>query len=196
MTERKSSRAHSRSWPDSMTAPRYMEIATFMRAPVIEDLTAFDIAVVGVPYDGAVTNRPGARHGPREVRNASSNMRAIHPTTRVNPYELCRIGDGGDVPFTRLYETEGVNEDIEGDLPPLAVPSTVLVCTPPQCQGEDLGALANSRRLDQKVTARKPAHALAVTMNVTCPPYTVTEATATLSGRQLVSRRQHHLACA
>lgn len=157
MTERKSSRAHSRSWPDSMTAPRYMEIATFMRAPVIEDLTAFDIAVVGVPYDGAVTNRPGARHGPREVRNASSNMRAIHPTTRVNPYELCRIGDGGDVPFTRLYETEGVNEDIEGDLPPLAVPSTVSVCTPPQCQGEDLGALAN---------------------------------------RQLVSRRQHHLACA
>jgi guanidinopropionase len=40
-------------------------------------------------------------------------MRAIHPTTRVNPYEICRIGDAGDVPFTRVYETEGAHEDIE-----------------------------------------------------------------------------------
>ena len=142
MTENKSSGTHPRGCSDSMIAPRYMEIPTFMRAPLIEDLTAFDGAMVGVPYDGAVTNRPGARHGPREVRNASTNMRAIHPTTRANPYELCRIGDGGDVPFTSVYETEGVNEDIEGDLPPLAVPPTVLVWAPPQCQAEDLGALA------------------------------------------------------
>ena len=96
-----------------MSAPRYMEIATFMRAPVIDDLSMFDIAMLGVPYDGAVTNRPGARHGPREIRNASSNMRAIHPTTHVNPYELCRIGDAGDVPFTRVYETEGAHQDIQ-----------------------------------------------------------------------------------
>ena len=71
---------------------------------LIDDPAEFDIALVGIPYDGAVTNRPGARHGPREVRNASSMMRAIHPTSRVNPYELCRVGDGGDVSFTRLYE--------------------------------------------------------------------------------------------
>lgn len=90
-----------------------MEIATFMRAPLIDDLSAFDIAMVGVPYDGAVTNRPGARHGPREIRNASSMMRAIHPSTRVNPYELCRIGDGGDVPFTRVYDPEGAHKDIQ-----------------------------------------------------------------------------------
>jgi len=98
---------------DPMSAPRYMEIPTFMRTPLIEDLSEFDIALVGVPYDGAVTNRPGARHGPREVRNASSMMRAIHPTTRVNPYELCRVGDGGDVPFARLYEPESAHEEIE-----------------------------------------------------------------------------------
>lgn len=113
MTEQKPNGMHSGGCPDSMVAPRYMEIPTFMRMPVIKELTDFDIAMVGVPYDGAVTNRPGARHGPREVRNASSNMRAIHPTTRVNPFELCRIGDGGDVPFTRVYEIEGVHEDIE-----------------------------------------------------------------------------------
>lgn len=97
---------------DPMTAPRYMDIPTFMRAPIIEDPSNFDIALIGVPYDGAVTNRPGARHGPREVRNASSMMRAIHPSSRVSPYETCRIGDGGDVPFTRVYDIESAHEDI------------------------------------------------------------------------------------
>ncbi len=96
-----------------MSGPRYMHIPTFMRTPLIADASEFDIAFVGVPYDGAVTNRPGARHGPRELRNASSMMRAIHPTTRVNPYELRRVGDGGDVPFTRLYEPEAAHQDIE-----------------------------------------------------------------------------------
>ncbi len=96
-----------------MSGPRYMHIPTFMRTPFIEDPSEFDIALVGLPYDGAVTNRPGARHGPREVRNASSMMRAIHPTSRVNPYELRRIGDGGDVPFTNVYEPVAAHEDIE-----------------------------------------------------------------------------------
>ena len=96
-----------------MSAPRYMDIPTFMRTPLIDDPEQFDIALVGIPYDGAVTNRPGARHGPREVRNASSMMRSIHPTTRVNPYELSRVGDGGDVPFTRLYDIESAHDDIE-----------------------------------------------------------------------------------
>ena len=96
-----------------MSAPRYMEIASFMRAPLIDDLSVFDIAMIGVPYDGAVTNRPGARHGPREIRNASSMMRSIHPSTRIDPYELCRVGDGGDVPFSRAYDIEGAHADIE-----------------------------------------------------------------------------------
>ena len=96
----------------AMTAPRYMEIPTFMRTPLISDPAAFDIAMIGVPYDGAVTNRPGARHGPREIRNSSSMMRSIHHATRINPYELCRIGDAGDVPFTRVYEVEAAHHDI------------------------------------------------------------------------------------
>ncbi len=96
-----------------MSAPRYMDIPTFMRTPLINDPTDFDIALVGVPYDGAVTNRPGARHGPRGVRDASSMMRSIHPITRESPYELCRIGDGGDVPFTQLYDPESAHRDVE-----------------------------------------------------------------------------------
>ena len=72
----------------AMTAPRSMDIPTFMRTPLITDPAGFDIAMIGVPYDGAVTNRPGARHGPREIRNSSSMMRSIHHATRVNPYWL------------------------------------------------------------------------------------------------------------
>ena len=61
---------HSPSNPD-MFAPRYSQIATFMRTPLAQSLTGVDIGLVGIPYDGALTNRPGARHGPREVRNQS-----------------------------------------------------------------------------------------------------------------------------
>ncbi len=97
---------------ENMTAPRYMGIPTFMRTPLIEDFADYDIAMIGVPYDGAVTNRPGARHGPREIRNASTMLRAVHQSTRINPYELCMVGDGGDVPFTNVYDIDSAHEDI------------------------------------------------------------------------------------
>ncbi len=96
----------------AMLAPRYSEIATFMRAPLVRDPAEVDIALIGVPFDGGVTNRPGARHGPREIRNMSSFMRAIHHVTKVNPYDLCRVGDLGDVTFPRVYELESCLDDI------------------------------------------------------------------------------------
>jgi guanidinopropionase len=96
----------------AMLAPRYAEIATFMRAPRVRDPRDLDIALIGVPFDGGVTNRPGARHGPREVRNASTLMRAVHHVTKVDPYALCRIGDMGDVAFSRIYELEACLDDI------------------------------------------------------------------------------------
>ena len=98
---------------DVRSDPRFMHLPTFMRAPFINDRSKFDIAMVGVPYDGAVTNRPGARHGPREVRSASSMIRAIHPVTRSNPFELCCVGDAGDVPFKNLYDILKVHAEIE-----------------------------------------------------------------------------------
>jgi len=96
-----------------MTAPRYSQIPTFMRTPIATDLAELDIGLVGVPYDGGTTNRPGARHGPREIRNQSSLTRSIHHVTRLNPYELCNIADVGDVPFTHVFEIERAMEDIE-----------------------------------------------------------------------------------
>jgi guanidinopropionase len=98
---------------DPKTAPRYTEIPTFMRTPHESRLDDLDIAIAGVPFDAGVTNRPGARHGPREIRNMSSLTRTIHHVTRVNPYELCRVGDVGDVRFTNVYYLDEAIKNIE-----------------------------------------------------------------------------------
>jgi guanidinopropionase len=98
---------------DPMYEPRYQELATFMRAPYRPDLDGVDIALYGIPYDGGVTNRPGARHGPREIRNQSSLMRAINHVTRANPFERCSVADVGDVRFSRVFDNAAVNDDIE-----------------------------------------------------------------------------------
>jgi guanidinopropionase len=97
---------------NSSSEPRFGGIATFMRSPYVVDPTQLDIALIGVPYDGAVENRAGARHGPREIRNGSGMMRAIHHVTKINPYTLCRIGDVGDVPLTRALDVEASHAEI------------------------------------------------------------------------------------
>src|ERR1700674_5812402 len=85
-----------------LAMPRFGEVATFMRLPIERDPTRLDIALVGVPWDGGTTNRPGARHGPREIRNMSTLMRRVHHVSLVAPYELCRVGDHGDAPVNPI----------------------------------------------------------------------------------------------
>ncbi len=84
-----------------------------MRAPLAQTLEGVNIGLVGVPTDLGVTNRPGARHGPREIRNASSLMRSFNLGLGINPYELCRIADLGDVRLAHRYDLEKQNEAIE-----------------------------------------------------------------------------------
>ena len=96
-----------------MSEPRFSEIATFMRAPLVESLDDVDIGLIGVPTDLGVTNRPGARHGPREIRNSSSLMRTFNLGMNINPYQLCRIADLGDVSFSHRYDLEKQVEEIE-----------------------------------------------------------------------------------
>lgn len=98
----------------SMNEPRYCGIPTFMRTPYVTNLNNLDIALVGVPYDGAVEARSGARHGPRQIRDMSSMIRAIHHITRINPYELCRIADVGDIHFNQIFDVEASHADITG----------------------------------------------------------------------------------
>jgi guanidinopropionase len=97
---------------DPMREPRYTELATFMRAPLASSLDEVDIGLIGVPTDLGVTNRPGARHGPREIRNSSSLMRAFNLGMRMNPYDLCRIADIGDVRFSSRYDLKSQVDDI------------------------------------------------------------------------------------
>ena len=112
MTDKKHQSAPVPNSIDSMLSPRYSDIATFMRTPLVKDLKKLDIALVGVPFDGGATNRPGARHGPGQIREMSKFIRIVHHVSRINPYELFRIADVGDVPLTRPHSQEDVVEDI------------------------------------------------------------------------------------
>jgi guanidinopropionase len=79
-----------------IVTPRFGDVATFMRLPLQRDPAQLEIGLIGVPWDGGTTNRPGARHGPRQMRDLSTMMRRIHHVTRVAPYELAICGDLGD----------------------------------------------------------------------------------------------------
>ncbi len=100
------------SEPDRF-APRFAEIGTLLRAPLATSLEGIDIGLFGIPYDGALTNRPGARHGPREIRNQSSLIRAINHATRIDPFAMCRVCDMGDVAFEQIFDIEASHNAIE-----------------------------------------------------------------------------------
>ena len=99
---------------DPMNRPRYTGIPTFMRAPYEEDLSRVDIGLVGVPFDGGVTNRTGARHGPREIRNQSTLMRRINQATGLSPHETgLAIADVGDAWVRSPFALESSMAEIE-----------------------------------------------------------------------------------
>ncbi len=81
-----------------MTVPRFAGIATFMRLPHIapEQADGVDIGIIGVPFDGGTTNRPGPRHGPRQVREMSQMLRRTNVALKITPYELANVADLGD----------------------------------------------------------------------------------------------------
>jgi len=117
--------------------PRFTEIASFMRAPVVDDPGTLDIAMIGVPFDLGVTNRSGARHGPRQVRDYSSFIRATHHVSGIAPAMLCRLGDLGDAPIN-LFSIDKSLEAIEafyarvhtGGAAPLSVGGDHLISLP------------------------------------------------------------------
>ena len=82
--------------------PRFAGLATFMRLPYVEDVAGLDIAMIGVPFDVGTTNRAGARHGPRQVRDMSTMIRRVHHVSKIAPFDLCRCADVGDVPINPI----------------------------------------------------------------------------------------------
>ena len=81
--------------------PRFAGVPTFMRLPHVPPgharFSEVDIGLIGVPWDSGTTNRPGPRHGPRQLRDASTMIRAENGVTRVRPYEAANCADLGDV---------------------------------------------------------------------------------------------------
>ena len=94
----------------SMTTPRFADVATFFRLPIIKNLNQLDYCICGVPWDGGTTNRPGARHGPREVRNSSSLIRLYHPVSLKSPYNKYNIADIGDCPVNPADLQDSLNK--------------------------------------------------------------------------------------
>ncbi|MFT4784799.1 MAG: guanidinopropionase [Paracoccaceae bacterium] len=81
--------------------PRYAGVATFMRLPHVplddSRLSEVEIGLIGTPWDGGTTNRPGPRHGPRQLRDMSTMIRAENGATGVRPFEARNCADLGDV---------------------------------------------------------------------------------------------------
>src|SRR5919197_5876493 len=83
--------------PDAFEMPRFSGPRTFMRLPHTRDLEGVDVAVVGIPTDGAVVFRSGARFGPEGIRSASVMLRNYNPLLRVDVVEQLSLVDYGDV---------------------------------------------------------------------------------------------------
>ncbi len=84
-----------------MDLPRFAGVPTFMRLPLVEldtpKIKDVDIGLIGAPWDGGTTNRPGPRHGPRQIRDYSTMIRAQNGHTGIRPFETANCADLGDV---------------------------------------------------------------------------------------------------
>lgn len=93
--------------------PTYAGITSFMRRKYTRDLAGVDVAVTGIPLDTATTNRPGARFGPRAIRNASSIMAWERPYgMEFDPFDKLAVADVGDCLFD-FGRPEKVPDEIE-----------------------------------------------------------------------------------
>ena len=93
----------------------YAGIATLLDAPAQEDFADLDVALLGVPMDLGVSNRPGARFGPRAVRTVE-RIGPYNHVLDVSPLTSLRCADVGDVPFRSRYGLEDSLDDIRAFL--------------------------------------------------------------------------------
>jgi agmatinase len=81
--------------------PRYAGKGTFARIADIHEVSDYDIAILGVPFDGGTSYRPGARFGPMAVRQAARTLRpGYHVELGVAPVRELQVVDAGDVAVT------------------------------------------------------------------------------------------------
>jgi guanidinopropionase len=86
--------------------PRFSAIKTFFRLPHVGTDADFQVGLVGVPYDGGVSYRPGARFAPSAVREASSLGRGFSWSRSVNVFEKLKCADLGDCPVVPIDQKQ------------------------------------------------------------------------------------------
>ena len=104
---------------DGTKVPRFAGSSTFARLPRVDEVGDFDVAILGAPFDGGVSYRPGARFGPSAVRQASRHLRpAYHPDVDVSPFKVLQAVDAGDVPCNPFNLDEALQQisDHAGEL--------------------------------------------------------------------------------
>jgi len=113
---------------DSLVSPRFTGPATFARLPQVRTVDEVDVAIVGVPFDTAVTFRVGGRFGPNAVRAASVMLRTYNANLDVRPFETLSCVDYGDVAIVpgntqRSFEaiTAAVTPIVEAGVVPLLI---------------------------------------------------------------------------
>jgi len=153
--------------------PRFAGIATFMRLPYVapKEADEVDIGLIGVPWDGGTTNRAGARHGPRQIRDLSTMARNVHHATGVKPFDLCNCADLGDSPVNpvdiddTLARVEAFYSTIvDQGILPLTAGGDHLITLPVMravCRGEPVGMVhfdAHTDTLDRYFGESKYTH--------------------------------------
>ena len=98
--------------PSGTDLPRYAGVPSFMRLPYLPPghprRAEAEIGLIGMPWDGATSNRPGARHGPRALRDASTMIRERNRATGQEPFKAARIADMGDVAMSPVDQDEAL----------------------------------------------------------------------------------------
>jgi len=116
--------------------PAFSGITTFNRLPHATSINdqEFDLAVLGIPFDGMVTNRPGARFGPNAIRQSSIRGRNYSQQMEVGVYDRLRSIDVGDVEVNP-FDYEETFRQIENRVSELQKRGAAVVHTPadPPC---------------------------------------------------------------
>ncbi len=81
-------------------------------APLSADFHNLDVALIGIPMDLGVTNRAGARLGPKAVRSIE-RIGPYESGLKMTPLGTLNIADVGDIPFRSRFSLESCHEDIQ-----------------------------------------------------------------------------------
>lgn len=100
---------------EATRVPRYAGLGTFARLPQIDAVSDYDVAIIGIPFDGGTSFRPGARFGPAAIREASRLLRpGYHVELDCTPVNTAQYVDGGDIACTPYDNQKAVAQIEEG----------------------------------------------------------------------------------